>query len=93
MYNRYIPTPQGTYRREIVHAKERPDNPPSPVKQTSTVCSSAPTASRTPVLTQGLKLDMQDILVLAVLLLIFLNEDGGDNLPLLITMAAFILLQ
>ncbi len=40
-----------------------------------------------------LHLDMQDILVLLVLVLLLLQGGSGDGLSLLITMAAFILLQ
>ena len=40
-----------------------------------------------------LHLDMQDILVLLVLVLLLLQGNTGDGLSLLITIAAFILLQ
>ncbi|MBQ7565900.1 MAG: hypothetical protein IJT18_02170 [Oscillospiraceae bacterium] len=80
MYNRYIPSADGTYRRETV-------------AQSAAPCSDAKTPLRGGLSLPRLQLDTGDLLVLAILLLLLIDGDGDDPLSSLIAIAAFLLLQ
>ena len=85
-YNRYVPGADGAYRREtIVQPGSRFETPEN------TVLRSEPQRGmRLPTLQS---LEAEDLLVLAVLILLLLSGDESDRLTTLITIAAFLLLQ
>lgn len=108
MYNRYIPNPDGTFRREVV-----PDAPldgitPEPVAEESSapnepaVFEQAAVPQRTaeqpgpgaPAFRKMLPtaIDTGDLLVLLILLLLLVDGDEDNYLSVLLTIAAFILL-
>ncbi len=93
MYNRYIPTAEGTYRREVITTANKVEPPPCPREPVSPAPQALPPQQSCTVPLLPIHLDMQDILVLLVLVLLLLQGGSGDGLSLLITMAAFILLQ
>ena len=80
MYNRYIPSADGTYRRETV-------------AQSAAPCPDAKAPARGGLSLPRLQLDAGDLLVLAILLLLLIDGDGDDPLSSLIAIAAFLLLQ
>ena len=79
MYNRYIPSADGTYHRQSVET-------PEPAEHEN--CDDVKPAF--PLLP---KLDSNDLLVLAVILLILQNSDESDRVSTLITLAAFLFLS
>lgn len=96
MYNRYIPGTNGVYERRTVHEP----------RQTADNCSLAPSqeepheqaACVKPVQPRrsshgGLSLDTGDLLLLCIVLLLMIDSDGDDILPLMITAAAFLFMQ
>jgi len=91
MYNRYVPTADGCYQRQIMRsAKEPPAVPPrqeAPKKEENTVCE------KTAAAPLPIKLESEDLLVLLILALVLMSGQESDNLPILITIAAFILLR
>ncbi|MBP3313601.1 MAG: hypothetical protein J6K84_02965 [Oscillospiraceae bacterium] len=93
MYNRYIPTAEGTYRREVIRPASKEELPSYPREQTCPAPMKIAPQSTASTPLFPLHLDMQDILVLLVLVLLLLQGNTGDGLSLLITIAAFILLQ
>lgn len=106
MYNRYVPNAQGSFDRQRAGAprtesKPAPQasvvsQPAPPAAKQQEQCRTVPTAKPAGKLPLGLKLpdrlDTGDLLVLLILLLL-LQENDEDPLPLLITLAAFFLLQ
>lgn len=96
MYNRYIPGADGSYQCQTVAEpiREAPCRQnPSPPAQDCPVQDPAPPR---PVRQQQqtlFGLDLGDLLLLAVILLLLLDADEGEMLPLLLTAAAFLLLQ
>ena len=91
MYNRYIPTADGTYKRQIMHAKTE-----APVATQACNTNPAPHPVQTKKsgekLSLPISLETEDLLVLLILAVVLLGNHDGDNLPLIVTMAAFILL-
>ena len=94
VYNRYIPQPDGSYLRMDVQPPQE-----TPVQQSTQAPPCAPPAppceqpgggflSR--LLPRGT--DTGDLLVIAILLLLLIDSDADDPLPVLLTLAAFILL-
>ena len=85
MYNRYIPSADGTYRRQTV----------------STQSAQTPAIQEEPNLQNTERgffpflpsLDSNDLLVLAVILLVLQNSDGQDRMSALITLTAFLFLN
>ncbi|MBQ7255941.1 MAG: hypothetical protein IJS31_06860 [Oscillospiraceae bacterium] len=85
-YNRYVPGADGAYRREtIVQPDSRCETPEN------TVLRSEPQRGMHLPMLQSL--ETEDLLVLAVLILLLLSGDESDRLTTLITIAAFLLLQ
>lgn len=94
MYNRYIPSADGTYHRQVIH-KQTPQAQPQ-IQQTATQTPVAPKEKPTPAKAQPFPLfqpDQGDLLVLLILLLMLTDGEDVDPLSLLVTMAAFILLH
>jgi len=89
LYNRYIPSADGTYRRQIVPSEEKkePSKQPAPTVQPAKI-----SAAHTPTPAFP-KTDSGDILVLLILLLILLEGEDTDPISILITLAAFFLMQ
>lgn len=81
MYNRYIPTADGAYRRETVLQTVQEAEAPPVVQQ-----------SRQGLFPRLPRLETEDLLVLAVLAILLLNGDGNDRIATLVTIAAFLLL-
>ena len=84
MYNRYIPSANGTYRRQTV-AQEQAG--PAGAAAGSAVCPPDPPAEK-----QSSVPDPGDLLVLLILLLVLSESDGSDAMGVLIAIAAFLLL-
>ena len=98
VYNRYIPQPDGTYLRMDVQPQQTtaaPQPEPQPAAPCAQPLPPAPCArpeggflSR--LLPRGA--DTGDLLVIAILLLLLVDSDADDPLPVILTLAAFILL-
>ena len=96
VYNRYIPQPDGTYLRMDVQPQQTTATPePQPAAPCAQPLPPAPCArpeggflSR--LLPRGA--DTGDLLVIAILLLLLVDSDTDDPLPVILTLAAFILL-
>lgn len=96
VYNRYIPQPDGTYLRMDVQPQQTTAAPePQPAAPCAQPLPPAPCArpeggflSR--LLPRGA--DTGDLLVIAILLLLLVDSDTDDPLPVILTLAAFILL-
>ena len=85
-YNRYIPNADGAYRRETILQPDSRSEAPA-----YTARSSEPQHGiRLPMLQS---LETEDLLVLAVLVLLLFSSEESDRLTTLITIAAFLLLQ
>lgn len=90
MYNRYIPESNGIYKK---HCVVIPDSPPSPdvnkgSKEESPCLSSCASQHH---LQSGW--DLGDLLLLCIVILLLLDSEDGDILPILIAAAAFLFLQ
>lgn len=100
MYNRYIPSADGTYQRKIVPSpqqqrptREQPPESPQP-KPAETPSQAKPPANTVlPLSLPRLQLDTGDILVLLILLLVLTEGEDSDPLSALITLGAFLLMQ
>ena len=92
MYNRYIPSQDGSYRRQIIRGETSPQNTQSekPVQEPA-ACNIPPKPAPGSV-KLPLQLDTGDLLVLLVLLLI-LNDGNGNMMSTLIAIAAFLFMQ
>ena len=99
VYNRYIPQPDGTYLRMDVQQPQQTASAPQPEPQPAAPC--APPLPPAPcarpeggflgrLLPRGA--DTGDLLVIAILLLLLVDSDTDDPLPVILTLAAFILL-
>ena len=94
VYNRYIPSADGTYRRQIVHAQTEQAEQVSPVPQQEPITQTPPPrAVGKQSLFPSLSLDRGDLLVLLILLLILTDGEDNDPLTILVTLAAFFILQ
>ena len=91
MYNRYIPTNNGIYKRQTVCI---PDWDPEEEQHTSTSCENEPQpcTSKTVSCSSGHGLDLGDLLLLCIVILILL-ESEEDYFPIIIAAAAYLLLQ
>lgn len=99
MYNRYIPGADGSYHchpvaEPIAEAACPPDpapreHCPPPVQDQPASC---PPRERKQQQTL-FGMDLGDLLLLAVILLLLLDAEESETLPLLLTAAAFVLLQ
>lgn len=96
VYNRYIPQPDGRYLRMDVQPPQ--ETPVQPI-QSEPSCAPPPPAAPpcnagggflSRLLPRGT--DTGDLLVIAILLLLLVDSDADDPLPVLLTLAAFILL-
>lgn len=107
MYNRYIPSTDGSYIcRRVEDTSPQPivQVPQIPMEQAEaqarTEQAPCPEPCDTPPVKQGLlqrlfpkKLDVDDILILLILVLLLLDsEEGDDTLTVLLTVAAFLIL-
>lgn len=92
MYNRYIPSADGTYQRKVVPSppKVQTRQEPPPPKQEPPPPKPQPMPRG--ILPQ-LHLDTGDILVLLILLLVLTEGEDADPLSILVTIAAFLLMQ
>ena len=88
MYNRYVPSEDGTYRRQVVEERKPVSSKPAcpPPQKPAPVKSPA----RKNSLLSGM--DTADLLLLLILLLL-MNDSGSDNTSLLLTIALYFLLQ
>lgn len=96
MYNRYIPGSNGVYeRRSVYEPKENPEQCAicSPQERTAEepTCNRHTHPRKSPF--GGLSLDTGDLLLLCIVLLLMIDSDGEDFLPILITAAAFLFMQ
>lgn len=90
VYNRYIPQPDGRYLRMDV---QPPQETPAQPMQSEPSCAPPCNAGGgffSRLLPRGT--DTGDLLVIAILLLLLVDSDADDPLPVLLTLAAFILL-
>lgn len=92
MYNRYIPSADGSYICQPVAALPHLEREPSAVQR--------PASSPQPQKPCGLQrllpsnLEADDLLILLILLLLFLDRDGeADSTRALLAAAAFLILQ
>ena len=96
VYNRYIPQPDGTYLRMDVQPQQTTAAPePQPAAPCAQPLPPAPCARAeggflSRLLPRGA--DTGDLLVIAILLLLLVDSDTDDPLPVILTLAAFILL-
>lgn len=112
MYNRYIPTENGTYRCNRVEEWPvsvppkpadappeppcPPPPPPPPPPQPPQPCREESSLFGHGFLKRLLprNLDMGDLLILLIVLLLMTDsDDGDDSLTVLLTIAAFLILQ
>ena len=95
MYNRYIPGTNGVYERRTVH-EPQPQRRQVQSENTCVTEPSVPICQETSVkpcpkksfLPQGI--DIGDLLLLCIVLLLMVDSDEDDILPLLITAVAFL---
>lgn len=100
VYHRYIPNPDGSYRREVVNsAPVVQEDAPIAAERAECMPASAGAPQHTArrqehVLARLLPRGMEtgDMLVLLILLLLLIDGDEDDSLSVLLTLAAFILL-
>ncbi len=90
MYNRYVPTEDGTYRRQVVGNRQSAPSPPKSSQPVSAAPSAPPIT--TPANSLLLGLDTADLLILLILILV-MTDEGRDNTTLLLTAALYFLLQ
>lgn len=92
MYNRYVPAADGSYRRQLITGQ---NSAPQPASEPQPACIPTPTHAehREKSLLTGLSLDTGDILVLLILLLVLFEGEDTDPMSILITLAAFFILQ
>lgn len=94
VYHRYIPNPDGTYRREVVGAitpqSAAPPQPTAPPHGPPPKGEVRRNHALTRLLPTGL--ETGDLLVLLILLLLLIDGDEDDSLTVFLTLAAFILL-
>lgn len=94
MYNRYIPGANGTYQRHTVAERPRPS--PDAVEKPPEADACPPTERREndcgPRRWLPAGLDTGDLLLLCIVILLMIDSDEEDILPVLITAAAFLFL-
>lgn len=98
VYNRYIPQPDGTYLRMDVQPQQTTAAPQAEPQPAAACAQPLPPAPCTRpeggflsrLLPRGA--DTGDLLVIAILLLLLVDSDTDDPLPVILTLAAFILL-
>ena len=94
VYNRYIPQPDGTYLRMDVQPQQTTAAPQStqapPCAPPAPPCEQPGGGFLSRLLPRGT--DTGDLLVIAILLLLLVDSDTDDPLPVILTLAAFILL-
>ena len=99
MYNRYIPSTNGSYVCHRVEEAPPPRRPPSPHEppRDSPPPEPGPQPQRKPGFFQRLlpqSLELDDLLILLILVLLLLDgEEETDSLSVLLTVAAFLILQ
>lgn len=95
MYNRYIPSSNGVYERRTVEEPEKRDPPCTAPDLPERLCeqTACPKQERPPQTGGPLHMDLGDLLLLCIILLILMESEDGDRSTLLITAAAFLLLQ
>ena len=94
MYNRYVPGHDGNYRRQTV--ADAPVSCPKPDPVLSVPCEKPEeiTQQQKPtVRSTSNGFDLGDLLLLCIVVLLLMDCDEEDSFPLLITAAAFLLLQ
>ena len=96
MYNRYVRDADGNYRRQIMQ-KAPPEPQPTSRPETTNRSKDAPLPAKphrqsTPSLFP-ISLETGDLLVILVLLLILTEGEDNDRTALLITIAAFLMMQ
>lgn len=95
MYNRYIPGNNGIYQRQIIEEAHQETSCADPQNTCEAHTEAHTTSSSSGCHSQGFLtgLDLGDVLLLCVILLLLLDADQDDMFSLIITAAAFILLQ
>ena len=91
IYNRYIPESNGIYKK---HCVVFPDAEPKPVttdtsKKQDRECPTQECGQPNP----RFGWDLGDLLLLCIVILLLLDSEEGDMLPILIAAAAFLFLQ
>ena len=98
MYNRYIPTPDGGYRKTVMDAEPQstPEiGTPTGAAEADPICGAAAPAASGDCLpcAPGLrlpKLETRDWLVLLILLLLLTDGEGADLPSILVAAAVFL---
>lgn len=96
MYNRYIPGSNGIYERRTVHEHQQKSDDRSLTPATECAAEQSSCVQSNQIRRNGfgnLSLDTGDLLLLCIVLLLMIDSDGDDLLPLLITAAAFLFMQ
>lgn len=104
VYHRYIPKPNGTYERQVVEDRREPVQPViqaaavQPAEPAEPCCETCPKRETRQkegsflrrLLPKGMGSD--DLLILAILLLLLVDCNEDDMLTVLVTIGAFLLL-
>lgn len=98
MYNRYIPGTNGSYERQTVAEPVGIQSPQTPVipREAHEPPCIEPQAKPVRSFLQRIlpsNLDIGDLLLLCIVLLMLMDSEEDDILSILITVAAFLLLQ
>ena len=96
MYNRYVPGSNGVYQRHTIQEKAPVCEPPQPAVAPQQRCpAESQQRQQQPIIRQSglFGLDWGDLLLFCIVLLLLLESEEDDMLPILMTAAAFILLQ
>lgn len=93
MYNRYVPGNDGIYRRQTVLPQNLPQKPQEVVKDTCEDDVKIAQQQRRHRQNQTDGFDLGDLLLLCIIVLLMVDCEDEDNLPLLITVAALLFLQ
>ena len=92
MYNRYIPGSNGVYKKQCVNI---PDSEPQPICKELSEQHEPPknTTCHQTHHCQQRNWDLGDILLLCVVVLLLIDSEDGEVMPILIAVAAYLFLQ
>lgn len=90
MYNRYIPSSNGTYKRQSIHIPDH-ENTPHHTDQNKKDHEKTNESRKQPQHQNNF--DLGDLLLLCIVVLLLLDTDEEDALPIILVIAAFMFLQ
>lgn len=93
MYNRYIPQSNGIYKRHSIEIPDIPNKQHTPALSQEEKTSSAACVHK-PLKDEAFGTwDLGDLLLLCIAVLLLLESEEDDILPILVAIAAFVFIQ